>query len=250
VVQQLIKLGVSGQDILLNAGTSNASDSVRLIQEGQSLGVKHFMLMPPVMGTDSTDQGLVDFFKQTLSHLTGLEMGIYLSSPISPNVGDFNNRVINEILGKHPKFFRGLIDQSPNASHTLDWLRSFSNQLPVFTGHDMNAQVLAGMGIHTCVSAYANILTRMMVKSVKPRGNAQKMAVAGNKIDEDTSRLNEFDQWLSHLPLVPALKFVMSLHDHDPDWIRVRPTLSPLAGDAQEKLGKAFKKMSLHPNVF
>jgi hypothetical protein len=85
VVQQLIKLGVSGQDILLNAGTSNASDSVRLIQEGQSLGVKHFMLMPPVMGTDSTDQGLVDFFKQTLSHLTGLEMGIYLSSPISPN---------------------------------------------------------------------------------------------------------------------------------------------------------------------
>ena len=250
VVHELIHQGIAGQDILLNAGTANFSDTVRLIQETQALGVKRFMLMPPVMEPDSTDQGLVDFFSQTLRQLGGVNANFYLSSPISSNAGDFNNRVISEVLGKHPKLFRGLIDQSPNASHTLDWIRSFSSQLSVYTSHDMNAQVVAGMGTHTCISAYANILTRLMFKTINANNAQQKVAVSGNKIDEDTSRLNEFDQWFAHLPRVPALKFLLSLHDHDPDWMRVRPPLSPLAADAQEKLAKAFKKMSLHPNVF
>ena len=250
VVQALINQGIAGEDLLLNAGTSNLSDTVHLIQQTQALGVKHFMLMPPVMEADSTDQGLVDFFSETLRQLAGLNASFYLSSPISANAGDFNTRVISEVLGKHPKLFKGLIDQSPNASHTLDWIRSFSSQLRVYTSHDMNAQVVAGMGSHTCISSYANILTRLMNKTISAPSAQQKVAVSGNKIDEDTSRLNEFDQWLTHLPRVPALKFLLSLHDHDPDWIRVRPPLSPLANDAQEKLSKAFKKMSLHPNVF
>jgi hypothetical protein len=37
---------------------------------------------------------------------------------------------------------------------------------------------------------------------------------------------------------------------HDTAWLRVRPPLSALNTDSQEKLAKAFKKFILNRNVF
>ena len=250
LVKFLVEQGVSGQDMLLNATVANMPDTVHLIRKARSLGVQSFMLIPPYPEPDSTDQGMVAFFSYIVQHLGDLDLRLYLGSQASPSASDLNARVINELLTKHAGNFHGLIDQSPNASHTLDWIRSFSSMLAVYTTHDMNAQVVAGMGIHTGISSYVNLITKLMVRVVTASDADKKISVSGTKIGDDDLRLNEFDQLLAHLPLVPALKYLLGSMYHDPDWLRVRPPLSALNADSQEKLAKAFKKFNMNPNVY
>lgn len=250
LVKFLIEQGVAGSDMLLNASTANMPDTVHLIRKTHSLGVQAFMMVPPTAYQDATDQGLVDFFSYIVRNLSGLNVRLYLSSQSSAGPGELNARAINELLSRHPQAFQGLIDQSPNASHTLDWIRSFAALLPVYTTNDMNAQVVAGMGIHTCISSYANLITKLMVRIVTASNVDKKLSVTGNKIGNDDLRLIEFDQLLAHLPQVPALKYLLSNMYHDTDWLRVRPPLSALNADSQGKMANAFKKFNLNPNVY
>lgn len=250
LVKFLIEQGIDAKDILLNASAANMPDSVNLIRKVQPLGVQAVMLMPPVADPDGTDQGLVDFFSYIVRHVSDLNLRLYLSSQAAAGPGDLNARAINELLSRHPRAFHGLIDQSQNASHTLDWIRSFAASLPVYTTNDMNAQVVAGMGIHTGISSYANLITKLMVRIVTASDSEKKISVAGNKIGNDGLRLTEFDQLLAHLPQVPALKYLLAGLYHDTDWLRLRPPLSALNTDSQEKLAKAFKKFNMNPNVY
>ena len=250
LVKFLIEQGVAGSDMLLNASTANMPDTVNLIRKTHALGVQAFMLMPPTADQDATDQGLVDFFSYIVRHLNGLNLRLYLSSQSTSGPGELNARAINELLGRHPQAFQGLIDQSPNASHTLDWIRSFAALLPVYTTNDMNAQAVVGMGIHTGISSYANLITKLMVRIVTASDADKKISVTGNKIGNDDLRLTEFDQLLAHLPQVPALKYLLSSMYHDAEWLRVRPPLSALNADSQEKMAKAFKKFNLNSNVY
>ncbi|MFM7697402.1 MAG: dihydrodipicolinate synthase family protein [Limnohabitans sp.] len=250
LVRFLIEQDISGQDILLNASFSNIPDTVQLLGQAHALGVQAFILMPPVSGADCTDQGLIDFFSHILLQVAPLHLRLYLSSQAGSGMTELNARVINELIAKHPNIFHGLIDQSPNASHTLDWIRSFSAVLPVYTTNDMNAQVVSGMGIHTSISSYANLITKLMLRVVTASDADKKLSVAGTKIGDDSVLLNEFNQLLAHMPLVPSLKYLMSSMYHDGDWIRVRPPMSPLNQETQAKLDKAFKKFNLHPHVY
>jgi len=106
------------------------------------------------------------------------------------------------------------------------------------------------MGIHTGISSYANLITKLMVRIVTASDADKKISVTGNKIGNDDLRLTEFDQLLAHLPQVPALKYLLCSMYHDTDWLRVRPPLSALNADSQEKMAKAFKKFNLNPNVY
>jgi len=250
LVKFLIDLGIAAQDMLLNASTVNLPDTVHLIRKTQSLGVHAFMLTPPVADPDSTDQGMVNYFSYIVQHTSDLNVQLYLTSQASPGSGDLNPRVINELLTRHPQSIHGLIDQSPSASHTLDWIRSFSAKIPVYTTNDMNAQVVAGMGIRTGISSYANLITKLMHRIVIASDADKKISVTGNKIGNDDLRLVEFDQMLAHLPLIPALKFLLSSQYRDTDWLRVRPPLSDLNTDSQEKMAKAFKKFNMNPDVY
>jgi dihydrodipicolinate synthase/N-acetylneuraminate lyase len=101
--------------------------------------------------------------------------------------------------------------------------------------------VLANLGIHTSLSSYANLLPALMARMVVSN-LAQKVSVAGNKIGADDQRLEEFDRMIQGMPAVPALKYLMATHYRDADWLRMRPPLSALNTQTQEKLNKDFKK--------
>ena len=89
-----------------------------------------------------------------------------------------------------------------------------------------------------------------MVRIVTESDANKKISVTGNKIGNDALLLAEFNQLLAHLPQIPALKYLLSSMYQDNAWLLVRPPLSALNIDSQEKLTKAFKKFNLNPNVY
>jgi len=240
-VKQLMAHGISGKDILLHAAFANLTDTIKLIRDTHELGLQGYILTPPPAGPEATDQGLVDFFGHIVEKVGAMGVKLYLAGQVNPGPADLNPRVLSELLDKHAEAFQGLIDQSHNASHTMDWVRSFMSKIPVISNQDMNAHVLSNLGIHISLSSYGNLLPALMSRMVISNA-AQKVSVAGNKIGVDDQRLEEFDRMIQGMPAVPALKYLMATSYRDADWLRVRPPLAVLNLQTQEKLNKDFKK--------
>ena len=240
-VKQLMAHGISGKDILLHAAFANLTDTIKLIRDTHELGLQGYILTPPPAGPEATDQGLVDFFGHIVEKVGAMGVKLYLAGQVNPGPADLNPRVLSELLDKHADAFQGLIDQSHNASHTMDWVRSFMSKIPVISSQDMNVHVLANLGIHISLSSYGNLLPALMSRMVISNA-AQKVSVAGNKIGADDQRLEEFDRMIQGMPAVPALKYLMATSYRDADWLRVRPPLAVLNLQTQEKLNKDFKK--------
>ena len=240
-IKQLMSHGVAGNDILLHVAFANLTDTVKLIRDAHELGLHGYILTPPPAGPEATDQGLFNFFDHIVQKVGPMGVKLYLASQVNAGPADLNPRVLSELLDKHAGVFQGLIDQSHNASHTMDWVRSFLPKIPVISIQDMNTHVLANLGIHASLSSYANLLPALMARMVLSNA-AQKVSVAGNKIGTDDQRLEEFDHMIQGLPSVPALKYLTATHYRDADWLRVRPPLAALNAQTQEKLNKDFKK--------
>ena len=240
-IKQLMSHGVAGNDILLHVAFANLTDTVKLIRDAHELGLHGYILTPPPAGPEATDQGLFNFFDHIVQKVGPMGVKLYLASQVNAGPADLNPRVLSELLDKHAGVFQGLIDQSHNASHTMDWVRSFLPKIPVISNQDMNTHVLANLGIHASLSSYANLLPALMARMVLSNA-AQKVSVAGNKIGTDDQRLEEFDHMIQGLPAVPALKYLTATHYRDADWLRVRPPLAALNAQTQEKLNKDFKK--------
>jgi 4-hydroxy-tetrahydrodipicolinate synthase len=240
-VKQLMSHGVAGKDILLHVAFANLTDTVKLIRDARALGLNGYILTPPPAGPEATDPGLFNFFDHIVQKVGPMGVKLYLASQVNAGPADLNPRVLSELLDKHAGVFQGLIDQSHNASHTMDWVRSFLPKIPVISNQDMNLPVLAKLGLRTSLSSYANLLPELMARMLVSDA-AQKVSVAGNKIGADDQRLEAFDRMIQGMPTVPALKYLMATHYRDADWLRVRPPLAALNTQTQEKLNKDFKK--------
>jgi len=132
-VKQLMSHGVAANDILLHVAFANLTDSVKLIRDAHELGLHGYILTPPPAGPEATDQGLVNFFGHIVQKVGPMGAKLYLASQTNAGPADLNPRVLSELLDKHAGVFQGLIDQSHNASHTMDWVRSFLPKIPVIS---------------------------------------------------------------------------------------------------------------------
>jgi dihydrodipicolinate synthase/N-acetylneuraminate lyase len=240
-IQQLLSHGISGKDIVLHAGFPSFSDSVQLIHQAHQLGLRGCIVTPPPSDEEPTLEGLAQFFSQVATRTSGLTPHLYLGTPFRTGLPDLKPQVVNEVLSQHPGVYAGLIDQTRNSSHVLDSIRLYASKLPVYPNNELQASALSKLGLHTCLSSFANLIPTVITSLVSPTVGT-KVSVAGNAIGIDDSPLIQLAHLVNDLPEVPALKFLMSVQYRDSDWQRVRPPASALLAQSQEKILKEFKK--------
>ena len=240
-IQQLMSHGLTGQDIVLHAGFPSVTETVDVIQQAHKLGLRGCIVRPPRSEDEPTETGVTNFFCQIAARTAGVSPRLFLASPFRTGSPDLTPQVVNEVLSQHPGRYGGLIDQTRNASHLQDWLRLYATKLSIYANNELQALALAKLGMNTCLSSLANLIPSIMVGLVSPASGA-KVSVAGNAMGADDGPLLHLTRMLQGLPEVPALKYLMSVHYHDADWQRVRPPLSALLPESQEKILKDFKK--------
>ena len=240
-VKQLLAHGVSGNDIVLHVGFASLTETVALIQQAQQLHLRGCIVTPPHADEEPAQEGLSQYFNQVAARTADIAPRLFLATPLRAGKPELTPPVISEVLGQHAQHYVGLIDQTRNATHVQDWIRLFAAKLPLYANHELQATALAKLGMHTCVSSYANLMPSVISSLVTPPGQL-KVSVTGAPIGPDEAPLLQLAHLLEGLPEVPALKFLMSLQYHDPDWHRVRPPQSTLLPQSQERLSKEFKK--------
>jgi dihydrodipicolinate synthase/N-acetylneuraminate lyase len=240
-VKQLMRHGVSGKDIVLYAGFPSVTETVEVLRQAHTMGLRACIVSPPSSDAEPTQEGLTHFFIELANRTVGATPPLYLASPYRTGGADLKPAVVNEVLSQHAGVYAGMIDQTHNASHMQDWIRLYSAQLPIHACDELQAMALSKLGFHTCLSSWANLIPDVMTSLVTPP-DGTKVSVAGNAIGMDDGPLLHLARMLEGLPETSALKFLMSIHYHDADWQRLRPPLSTLLAQSQENLMKDFKK--------
>lgn len=241
----LLKSGVGGEDILLGVHASSLVDVVRLIQQAHALGVRRFLVSPPLYYQPLSQGALFDFFEQVMVkvNLPGWLLYVHVLGGVSH--ADVPEAVLKDLHRVHPLIMAGIVDQDPHASHTLDLMRSFGADLVVTSCHEPNLQILKPMG---AVSALANLIPGVVKHVLAQDMPVQTTKMSGMKVRQPDERILELMTLLGDHPPITALKFLLSQHYHLADWEHVRPPQGRLNAQAREALMKLFKTFNVLPS--
>jgi len=241
----LLKSGVEGSDILLGVNASPLVDVVRLIQHAHALGVRRFLVAPPLHYQPLSNSALLDFFEQVINKVNLADWQLYVHDLGGVSHADVPEAVLTELIRMFPLILVGVVDQDPHGSHTLDIMRSLGTQLGVTSCHEPNLQLLKPTW---AVSALANLIPGVVKHVLAHDVPVQATQMSGMKIKQPDDRIVELMALLGDHPPITALKFLLSQHYRLADWEHVRPPQGRLSAQAREPLMKAFKTFNLLPS--
>jgi len=241
----LLKSGVEAPDILLGVNASSLVDVVRLIQQAHALGVRRFLVAPPLHYQPLSNSALLDFFEQVISKVNLADWQLYVHVLGGVSHADVPEAVLTELIRMHPLILAGVVDQDQHVAHTLDILRSLGTQLVVTSCHEPNLQMLKPAW---AVSALANLIPGVVKHVLAQDMPGQASQMAGMKVRQPDDRIVELMTLLGEHPPITALKFLLSQHYRLADWEHVRPPQGRLGAQAREALMKSFKSFNLLPS--
>ena len=244
-LRHLLGAGFTAQQFALGISYSAISESIALMHAAHDLGVRHFLVPPPLHMLHPQQAGVVRYFDALAHGLQRPDAHIQLHLMESGSAGDLSDAVIADLLRTRPGQIAGLVDQGGVAPRTQDRLRNFGAQVGVCIAHEGHWSIVHTAGI---VSALANVVPHLVQNLFSSMDPAQATKIVGLKERRPDDRIQELLRAVGDRPLVPALKLLLSLMYRNADWLRLRPPHAPLEPLSQEALMKAFKTFNLQPN--
>ena len=244
-LRHLLAAGFSAEQFMLGVSYSAVSETIALAHAAHDLGVRRFLVPPPLHVSRPQQAGVVRYFDALMQGLHRPDVHLHLHLLDSGSAGDLSDAVIADLLRTCPGQLAGLVDQGGVAPRTQDRLRNFGSQLGVCIAHEGNWTLVHTSGM---VSALANLVPHLVQGLLSSLDPAQATKIVGLKERRPDDRIQELLRVIGDRPLVPTLKLLLSLMYRNADWLRVRPPHATLDPVSQESLMKAFKTFNLQPN--
>ena len=244
-LRHLLSAGFAAEQFAVGISYSALSESVALMHAAYDLGVRRFLVPPPLHVLHPQQAGIVRYFDALTQGLHRPDAHLYLHLLESGSAGDLPDAVVADLLRTCPGQMAGLVDQGGVAPRTQDRLRNFGAQLGVCIAHEGHWSIVHTAGL---VSTLANLVPHLVQGLLSSIDPTQATKIVGLKERRPDDRIQELLRVMGDRPPVPALKLLLSLMYRNADWLRVRPPHAPLDPVSQEALMKAFKTFNLQPS--
>lgn len=241
-VTQLIQSGVSAGDLMLGVSTSATQEAADLISHAHGLGIRRFLVAPPLHYQPISQGGMLAFFQQLIQQVNQQNWRLYFHQLGGLFRADVAEATIAELRRVFPYVVTGIVDQDVHPSHTLDLMRSFGSQLIVAPTNEANLLTLKP-GV--TLSALANMMPVVIRHILANDQPVQTTKISGMKVRSPDDRVTELLALIGEQPLVASLKLFMSMHYRQTEWEYVRPPLVRVSQDGRETLMKSFKNFNL-----
>ncbi|WP_299609624.1 dihydrodipicolinate synthase family protein [uncultured Tateyamaria sp.] len=217
-IEALLATGCPAEKIVLGIAANSVSDASRQVAEGRRYGVTDFLLLPPFYFKAPSDAGLFDWHMQLFQRSDSAARFIIYNIPQISGVG-----LAVPLVGRMVAAAQDRVLAIKDSSGSWDNARALLalDTVTVLVGDERILHKAVKLGAGGAITGMANLYPERMKRIVE---TAQ----------EDTALSAEVTQIVS-VPVVAALKAVLSSRMKDPDWERVRAPLSPL-GNAQRAL--------------
>ncbi|AZQ66673.1 dihydrodipicolinate synthase family protein [Silicimonas algicola] len=218
-IDALLSAGIPASKIVLGVCANSLGDAARQVAQGRDRGVSDFLLLPPFYFKGNSDDGLFAWHSELFARTDAEARYILYHIPQVSGVG-LSAGLVGRLVGSAGKRIRAIKDSSGN----WDTARSFLDlgSLTVLVGDERLLHRAMALGAGGAITGMANLYPARMKRIVETA-------------TEDTALSEEVTRVVS-VPVVAALKTLISARTGDKGWNRLRPPLAPLDAAARATL--------------
>jgi len=226
--KQIMKAAADNLDpakLMVGTATPDLETTVELTQYASDLGYPVALVLPPYYYKPVSDNGLFGWFEDLDRRLGSSRIQLYLYNfPALTGIGfpiDLIARMAKELTGR----VAGIKDSSADLPYCRDIVKKIPG-FKVFPSSETCLGTARSDGFAGCISASVNVTAPL----------AQKLwqASAGTADADILDSLVKLRTQIASVPLIAAVKYLISQREQSPQWEAVRLP--------QEKLNDAQKK--------
>ena len=218
-MRAVAEAGLPMERFMVGTGASALADSVRLTSGARELGFAGALLLPPFYYKNIDDESLYAYAGRVVEQAGGGRMGLYLYHIPQIAIVGYPHAVIERLAAHFPGAIAGVKDSSGDFEHSLELARRFPS-LAIFPGSEGFLARAPEAGFAGCISATTNVNGAFV-----SRGWGARETDAGRASLNAAGAIRDA---ISKYPLVPAVKWVLSEMQGDPEWRRTHPPLRGL----------------------
>ena len=230
----IARSGLPMSRFMVGTGAAALADAVALTKSADELGFAGALLVPPFYYKGLSEDAVARYV-QALLDGTGLQRAkLYLYHIPQFSGVPFAISIVERLAEKNPGVLAGVKDSSGDLSYSKDLARRVPG-IDVFPSSEGTLATADENGFAGCISATVNVNGAIARDAWRSRGtDAGKQAGAKALAIRET---------LSKFPLVPAVKWAVSLIHRDPFWRHLQPPLASLGEEQAKALEAALPSL-------
>lgn len=234
LLEALIQSGVAADRIMPGTGTCALTDTVQLTRHAVEQGCAGVLMLPPFYYKGASDDGLYASFAEVIERTGDARLRIYLYHIPPMSSIPLSLDLVGRLVRDYPSVVVGLKDSGGDFKNTATLLREFPD-LSIFPGSE--SFLLEGLrhGSSGCITATGNV-SPAGLRSLIERWQEPDA-------DEIQQKITAVRKVIQSYPMIPALKTIVADHLGEPDWLRVRPPLTPLDEGSQSRLLEELREL-------
>jgi 4-hydroxy-tetrahydrodipicolinate synthase len=236
IIRSMAEKNPSREKFIIGTGCCSISDTIDLSKYALDHGFNQLLMLPPFYYKDIHPQGVQVYFDTVIKKIHTPELKIlYYHFPRLTGIS-ITKETLHYLIERYPGTFVGIKDSSEDWNHMQEFCR-MSPDFHVFAGsEEFLIPILREEG-RGCISATANVSHPMVVEVYRKWRHPD-----GEVLQEKLTRIRKA---FSGFPLIPALKTMMAVLDHESRWLTLRPPHIALGHEQQQNLISALKSVGI-----
>lgn len=233
VMRAAASAGFGDAGLMVGTGTPSLAETIELTGLAAELNFHAALLLPPYYYKPVSDDGLFDYFEAIVRAVDGIDLYLYNFPQLTGM--QFSFELVERLIEAFPGRLCGMKDSSGNLEYTSQMAAQFDGRFKVFPGSEGPLPDAAQKGYAGCISATANATVKYAAKVWATRHDVA---------NDDADQLRELRGSIQVMPMVPAVKQLVSQRTGDANWLNMLLPFKPLAGEqlaAIEAVGEQLR---------
>ncbi|MCP3405691.1 dihydrodipicolinate synthase family protein [Bradyrhizobium sp. CCGB01] len=229
------KAGLPMSRFMVGTGAAAVDDAIALTRAAEDMGFAGALLVPPFYCKGITEDTVVNYVQKIIDEAGLKQTRLYLYHIPQFSGVPYTIDIVERVKLKNPNVLRGVKDSSGDLAYSRELARRLPG-IDVFPCSEGTLSSANEHGFAGCISATTNVSGALAQEAWRSRGTD-----AGRRAGDKAMAIREI---LSRFPLVPAVKWAVSLVHADPFWRRLQPPLASLSADQAKALEAALPELN------
>jgi 4-hydroxy-tetrahydrodipicolinate synthase len=207
--------GIDARRLMVGTGTPDLATTISLTRLAYELGFAGALVLPPYYYKGVSDDGLLAWFERLIEATAEAPVPIYLYNFPQMTGIRFSPELARRLKAAFRERIAGAKDSSGDLAYAAELAKT--ENFDVFPSSETAIGRAGADGYAGCISATVSVTAPLVARYWAAPGNAALAA-----------KVAEARATISAQPLIPAVKYLVSLLHGDPAFARVLPPHLPL----------------------
>lgn len=220
-LEAIAQSGLPLERMMAGTGAASLRDAIRLTRKALEAGFAAALVMPPFFYRGISDDGVMHFFEHFFEGVHPPHNSILLYNFPAMSGITFNADLVDRLLEMYPGLIAGMKDSSNDVALQRTILERHPGFL-VYPGAELSLADARKRGAAGCISASVALWPELAARVWR-----------GESAQDELTRKRES---LSGLPMIPAVRYLLSRKTGDLNWERCVPPQMPLTQEQAQRL--------------